>query len=67
MSLSESAFYAKTVTFTPADAAKIEIPVLSERVRKIIAESGVESLQVLLAPSMEAMIPQIIADYWNKK
>jgi hypothetical protein len=67
MSLDQSALYAKTVTFTPADAAKIEVPVLSEQVRKIIAESGVESLQVLLAPNMAARIPQIIADYWNKK
>jgi hypothetical protein len=67
MNLSESAFYAKTVTFTPADVAKIDVPVLSERVREIIAESGVESLQVLLAPDMEAMIPQIIVDYWTKK
>ena len=67
MDLNESAFYVKTVTFTPADTAKFEVPVLSERVREIIAESGVESLQVLLAPNMEAMLPQIIADYWNKK
>ncbi len=57
----------KVITFTSVDLAKIEPPILSEGVRRIIIESGVKSLQGLVGSNPQAAVRNVLQNYWRVK
>ncbi len=57
----------KVVTSANVDMAKIELPALSEEVRQIIRDAGLESLQGLLGPDWQRVIRQLAERYWGAK
>jgi len=67
MGLSNDILCAKVITFTDANLAKIEPPKFSEKVRQIIVESRVKSLQDLVGSDPRTAAADVMRSYWNLK
>lgn len=63
MSNEQDVIVGKVVPFTEAEVAQATQTTLTERVRQIIAASGVNSLQVLL--NTEGAVAAAVRKYWN--